>query len=130
MHSFKHLFIHFHFRSIMYSAQFRSHVMGGRWEKADEDLNQLKSLIEDPEGIWWLLWWLLLGWLMSLLWWWQGDAIRSFYLSSVLRSDMGEKRKKSSSFVLAKKLKTLKLVDPWNSEPLTFVTFAGRTSAT
>ena len=25
--------------------------MGGRWDKADEDLNQLKGLIEDPEGI-------------------------------------------------------------------------------
>ena len=24
--------------------------MNGRWDKADEDLNQLKSLIEDPEG--------------------------------------------------------------------------------
>lgn len=33
------------------AAQFRSHVMGGRWDKADEDLNQLKGLIEDPEGI-------------------------------------------------------------------------------
>ena len=40
----------------------------------------------------------------------QGGAIRSFYLSSVLRSDMGEKRKKLSSFVLAKKLKTTSFV--------------------
>ena len=40
----------------------------------------------------------------------QGGAIRSFYLSSVLGSDMGEKRKKSSSFVLAKKLKTTSFV--------------------
>jgi len=33
------------------AAQFRSHVMTGRWDKADEDLNELKTLIDDPEGI-------------------------------------------------------------------------------
>ncbi|XP_077998081.1 WD repeat-containing protein 26-like [Glandiceps talaboti] len=32
------------------AARFRSHVMDGEWGKAEEDLNELKDLIESPEG--------------------------------------------------------------------------------